>query len=329
MAKKNTNNIAEEIENKIIDQITLGSGSRLIAFKPEKNLMGADLAVERRGGYKEKGIFFKILGFVGPAETDDFVKDFLQDDFKTDKNFYLLFVYFDEVKQKINNYIWLIPSLQFRDIAESVKSPEGKIFLRFQAPLDIKSKNKYSKFLINIKELGKLVLSAIESGKLDFEDVFFQENKIINLERLKEFIAEARRNTYASDATSTDNPRLLGSVQLEFQKGDYFYRDIYFSGDQKFVGQEIVYQNSKPVWAMNYIGDAIGKTEISFLKESLFELSGKCRFGQVSEFEKRELKYKDEGQGTLEDFSGHEEIFLEQKSIYKLDYQGGLISKKS
>ncbi len=269
----------------------------------------------------------------------------MQDDFKADKNFYLLFVYFDKVKQKINDYIWLIPSLQFRDIAEPVKSPEGKIFLRFQAPLDIypvKSakggvppeagqfnwvKNKYSKFLINIKELGKLVLSAIESGKLDFEDIIFQENKVINLERLKEFIAEARRNTYASDATPIGNPRLLGSVQLEFQKEDYFYCDIYFLGDQKFVGQEIVYQNSKPVWAMNYMGDAIGKTEVNFLKESLFKLSEKCRFGQVSEFEKREFKYKDEGQGNLEDFSGHEEIFLEQKIIYKLDYQGGLISK--
>ncbi len=54
MPKENTYyNIAEEIENKLIDQITLGSRARLITFKPEKNLMGADLAVEKRGGYKD------------------------------------------------------------------------------------------------------------------------------------------------------------------------------------------------------------------------------------------------------------------------------------
>ena len=56
MAKESTNNIAEEIENKIIDQITLGSGARLITFKPEKSQMGADLVVEKRElKYKDEG----------------------------------------------------------------------------------------------------------------------------------------------------------------------------------------------------------------------------------------------------------------------------------
>jgi len=45
-----------------------------------------------------------------------------------DKNFYLLFVCFDELKQKINDYVWLIPSIQFRDIAKVIKSEEKNIF---------------------------------------------------------------------------------------------------------------------------------------------------------------------------------------------------------
>lgn len=322
-------NIQEEIEDKVIDCINSGVAGRLIIFKPEGTASGADLAVERRGKYKEKEMYFKINSFVGPAEGNIFIKDFLQDDFKASKNLYLLFVYFDEVKQKIGDYVWLIPSLEFRDIAEVVKSPEGEKILRFEAKLDAKDKNKYSKFTAGAKDLGKFILNALEKGgKFDFKEAYLQEKSAINLESLKEFLCEARKNTYAADATAVDNPRLLASTQLEFQQGNYFYRDVYFLGNKKFIGQEIVYQELKPIWGMNYIGSAIGKMEINFLKESLFKLFDKCRLGGNFEYEKRELKYQDRGEGNLEKLSGQEEIFSEGKSIYKLEYNGGLISDK-
>ena len=322
-------NIQSEIEDKVIDCINSGVAGRLIIFKPEKSSLGADLAVERRGNYKGEEIFFQIISFIGPAKDNIFAKDFLQESFKTAKNLYLLFVYFDEVTQKIKDYVWLVPTSQFEDITEIVKSPDGKNTLRFEAPLDIKVKNKYSKFLVETKELGKLILSALEKGgKFNFKEIDLSEKSKINLENLKEFLSEARRNTYASNNTPVDNPRLLGSIQMEFQRGDYFYRDIYFLGDKKFIGQEIVYQESKPIWGMSYNGSAIGKLETIFLKEALFKLSEKCRFGEVCEYGRRELKYQDHGQGSLEEFSGEEKINLETKNIYKLDYQGGLISDK-
>ena len=327
-----TDNIQKEIEDKIIDCINSGIAGRLIIFKPEKNSMGADLAVERRGKYKETGMYFQVNSFVGPAENSNYIKDFPKENFKADKNFYLIFVYFDEVRQKISDYIWLIPSLQFRDIAETVKSPDGKNLLRFQSSSDIKIKNKYSKFIIDSKEFGKIVLEAFkQKGKFDFKEGASlgssEGENMINLDSLKEFLCEARKNTYASNSTPIDNPKLLASTQLEFQKADYFYRDVYFSGSKRFIGQEIIYKDSKPVWGMNYIGGAIGKLEEGFLKESLFRLSEKCRMGGICEYEKREYKYEDQGQGSPEDFFGREEISVEGKNIYKLNYQGGLISK--
>ena len=317
-------NIKEQIEDKIIDCINSESGGRLIIFKPEKNNFGADLAVVRRGKYKEKEMFFLINSLIIPAKTDKFIKDFTQENFKTDKSYYLIFAYFDEVKQKVSEHIWLIPSLQFRDKADVIKSSDGKKLLRFEGALD--SKNKYAKFILKTEELGKLILDAFEKkGEFDFKETDFEEKKSVNLERLKEFLCEARGNTYAANGTAVDNPRLLASEQLEFQKGDYSYRDIYFSGDKKFFGQEIIYQDLKPIWGMNYIGTAIGKLETNFLKESLFKLAEKCRMGQICEYEKREFKYQDQGEGTLEEFSGTEEIFSKGKNIYKLNYQGGLI----
>ena len=322
-------NIQEEIEDKVIDCINSDVFGRLIIFKPEKKGMEDYLAVERRGKYKEKEIYFQVNSFVGPGGGDNLVKDFLQKSFKPDKNLYLLFVYFNEVTQKIGDYIWLIPFLQFRDTAQVVKSPGGKNLLRFQAPLDIKNKNQYSKFLVNTKDLGKLILNALEKGgKFDFKIEPLEGKNVINLDSLKEFLCEARKNTYAASASPIDNPRLLASEQLEFQKGDYSYRDIYFSGGKRFIGQEIVYQESKPVWGMNYIGDTIGKLETSFLKESLFKLVKMCRLGGACEYEKREFKYQDQGQGNLEEFSGKEVIFSGGKNIYKLNYQGGIVSDK-
>lgn len=321
-----TDNIQEQIEDKVIDCINSGVAGRLIVFKPEKSILGADLAVERRGGYKEKELYFQINSIVGPAKEKSFIKDFLQESFKTDKNFYLIFVYFNEVLQKMDDYLWLIPSLQFRDIAEVVQPADGKNLLRFDASLDIKDKNKYSKFIVNTKDFGKLILGAVDKGgKFDFKGAQADEGGVLNLESLKEFLCEARENTYAANGSGIDNPRLLESTQLEFQKGDYSYRDIYFPGVKNVIGQEIVYLGLKPVWGMNYMGNAIGRTETNFLKEAIFKLSKKCRLGGVCEYEKRELKYQDRGQGGFDKFFGEEGIFSQGKDIYKLSYQGGII----
>ena len=144
-------NIQEKIENSVIDCINSGVTGRLIIFKPEKSAFGADLAIERRGKYKEKEIYFKINSFIKPTEDNNIGKDFSQENFKTDKNFYLVFAYYDEARQKLTDYVWVIPSVQFKDIAEVVKSSDDKKMLRFQASLDVKNKNKYSaSFLRNL-----------------------------------------------------------------------------------------------------------------------------------------------------------------------------------
>ena len=322
-------NIEEKTKNKIIDSINLKAGGRLVISKPEKNKLGADLVVTRRGNYKEEGYFLKVNSLVGPTPDAVFKKDFLQSEIVVQKNFYLVFAYFDKVKQQISDYVWLVPSTQLRDLAEVVKSEDGKDVLRFEVPLDIKDKTKFSKYLVNTKDLGKLIIDAFETGgKFNFKDGGFEETEKINIDNLKEFLSQARRGSYAGNATPVENPRLLGSVQFSFQKGEYVYLDIYFQGNKNFVGQEIVYQNSKPIWGMSYMGNNIGKLETSFLKESLFKLSEKCRFGQTCASEKREYKYTDRGQGDLSKFSGTEEVFISNKNIYTLNYQGGLISEK-
>ncbi|MBI3631505.1 MAG: hypothetical protein HY219_01390 [Candidatus Staskawiczbacteria bacterium] len=343
-------NIEENIENRIIDLITKGSEDRLIAFKPRENTGSVDLVVKKRGEYKPQeiikktktsfkvgGVFsappktkseelsFQINVFVGPGKTDIISKDISQDNFISNKGFYSMFIYFDEVKQDVGN-IWIVPSFMFLEIAEPQKLENNKTILRFETTVNPEKQDKYSRFLIDKKELGNFLLQIIETkGNIDFSRNSFTEDKSINLNKLQKFITEARENTYASDSGLVTNPRLHGSIQLEFEKADHFYRDIFFTGSKMFIGQEIVYHNNRPIWAMNYFGDEIDKTISVFLKESLLKLSQECRFGKSCEFEKRGFKYQDEGRGSLEYFSGKEQIFQKNKDIYNLTYQGGLL----
>lgn len=155
-------NIEEQIENKIIDCIVSSSGGRLIVTKPESSKTTIDLVIEKRGGYKAGKLLLEVSGFAIPAESKNFVKDFVKNDFKPDKNYYLLFVCFDEIKQILNDKIWLVPSVTFKDICEQAKTAEGEDVLKFSAPLDFKIEDKYSKFLINKNNLGIFLIEALK-----------------------------------------------------------------------------------------------------------------------------------------------------------------------
>ncbi|MDD4664324.1 MAG: hypothetical protein PHD83_06655 [Caldisericia bacterium] len=178
-------NIEENIKNRMIDLVAEGSENRLIAFKPDKNNgVVTDLIVKKKGEYKpptalkrlgvsfetkrifskpaedkSKEISFQIHIFIGPSNPESITKDIYQDDIVFDKNFYLMFIYFDEVKQYVSN-VWVIPSLSFLEVAEPQKLENNKAVLKFKI---IKNpQDKYRKFLIDQKELGDFLLKIID-----------------------------------------------------------------------------------------------------------------------------------------------------------------------
>lgn len=317
--------IEKKVRDNIIDVINAGAAGRLIIVAKEKSKQGIDLSVERRGEYKEKPYNFQINSFVGYPYKGGFAKDFSQKDFRAEKNFYLLFVSFDEVTQEIGNKMWVVPSLQLQDLAEAVVSDKNEKMLRFEASLTVE--DAYAQFLIDTQDLGRLLFDSFEVGdKASFKKNIFLQSEKINIKKLTEFICQARKNTYAVNQPFVDNPRLQGSVQQEFQKTEYYYCNIFFEGNAKIIGQEIVYFAQKPVWMMNYLGDVPGKAEDNFLKEALLSLSEECRFGKACEYKKREFIYQDTGKGTLEEFFGQEQITQRDKIIYTLHYQAGMIS---
>src|SRR5262249_15603023 len=126
---------------------------------------------------------------------------------------------------------------------------------------------------------------------------------------LAEFLVEAKSNTYAALGDEASVAAALdGSKQLEYRRGAYFSRDVYF-GMFRFAGQETVYRNTQPIWTMVYSGGAVGevgdeeaKESFDFLREAL-RLVGKDRpFRGPSVYQKGRFSYFDESEETIRIF---------------------------
>jgi|GEM_PF-145502 len=319
----------EKIENKVIDQLAKDSNGHLIVFKPQGRLDVADLVVKKRAEYEDvKEIYIKIK----PCQKDEGGTSYEtlvpQTEFVDEPNYYLLFVHFDIVTQDFGKYIWLVPANKFIGMGEVVSQRGKSKTFHFIAPVDPKADSHYSKYLVENKELAKVLIMIIEKGGgFFFPSVGFSGIENTKPEEIKNFIIEARSNTFAGNSPTIDNPRLRGSGEFEYQRGDWSYHDVYFTGTDKIVGQEIVYHNQKPIWIMQYFGDQLDQKTVFFLKQALLAGVDKCRFGEGYQLKKKELSYQDVGEGTLDRFKGQEEMQISGKTIYKLNYQGGSIIK--
>src|SRR5690348_11014576 len=68
------------------------------------------------------------------------------------------------------------------------------------------------------------------------------------------FLLAAKRVPQVAQGDDATVPALLpGAPQLEYRDGAFLYRDGYIGGAY-FVGQETVYYEDVPIWAMSYAG---------------------------------------------------------------------------
>jgi hypothetical protein len=151
----------------------------------------------------------------------------------------------------------------------------------------------------------------------------------VQLEQLREFIVEAKAATYVGGGARS-MPYRPGAHDLRYHKGAFSYLDSYFGGAD-FIGQEVVYHEGQPVWAMNYYGHILKPALITaaeagqMIKESLSRMYGEGRFLGGFQHVAGELTYLDSSGGDLTSFIGHERIVRGCTSVYELMYHGGLI----
>ena len=151
----------------------------------------------------------------------------------------------------------------------------------------------------------------------------------LDLERLNAFIVKAKAATYVGGGVQSPSCR-PGSHDLEFHEGAFSYLDSYFGGAD-FLGQEVVYYEGEPVWAMNYYGRILEPAMITpaeagqIIQESLSRMYEEGRFLGGFEHATANGTYVDTSEGDVSSFRGKEWIVRGDVRVYELVYHGGLV----
>ncbi|OQP88100.1 hypothetical protein BTR14_01100 [Rhizobium rhizosphaerae] len=146
---------------------------------------------------------------------------------------------------------------------------------------------------------------------------------------LADFIVEAKAATYVGGGAKRGSSR-PGSHDLAYEAGPWRYLDSYFGGTD-FLGQECVWQENRPVWAMNYYGRILEPALIDaalaggIIQKALSALYREGRFLCGFRFALAPYDYIDESTGDYLSFTGIERIERAGRTVYRLDYHGGLI----
>jgi hypothetical protein len=148
---------------------------------------------------------------------------------------------------------------------------------------------------------------------------------------LSNFLVKAKTNTYASNGEGGERTLEDGAKELIYEQDEYKYRDRYF-GSNFFIGEEIVWQNGKAVWGMNYYGkivsDKVDNDRLyPFLKKALMLVKTDRPFRGPDDFSDGDWKYHDESNGTVDKFDGTETIYFKKEKVFELKYHGGTVVK--
>jgi hypothetical protein len=144
-----------------------------------------------------------------------------------------------------------------------------------------------------------------------------------------EFLLRAKLKTYATGGEGNERNLDDGTREMSYREGNLFYRDRYF-GFNPFIGEEVVWENDKVIWAMNYYGvvtdESVSAGDVyHFLQKAMQHVTSDRPFRGPSDYREGDFRYHDESEGDLNQFSGKEIIFLQNRQVYVLTYQGGRV----
>lgn len=156
----------------------------------------------------------------------------------------------------------------------------------------------------------------------------------MTLDTLLNFLNNASQATYVGGGAREKNPERQGFTEMVFEKGNFHYRDSW-TGYIRSRGMELVRYQGTPVWSSLYGG---GMTEgfedladecFKFLKKAISSPSKdhNSARGPVK-FKQGLWRYSYTQEGDKTEFSGHEEIYHDNKLVFFHRIIGGLIKNK-
>lgn len=149
--------------------------------------------------------------------------------------------------------------------------------------------------------------------------------KEYNASEIIDFLILAKKNTYAGNAIEEKVPTRPKSHDLIYENGKFKYIDTYLGGEQ-FIGEEAVFVNDEPIWAMNYNGIEISdKFSSNFLKKALSTVNAEMPYRGQNKFEYGDYTYICETNGNFEYFNGKEIMYFQNEKVFECNFSGGII----
>lgn len=136
-------------------------------------------------------------------------------------------------------------------------------------------------------------------------------------EKLLGFLHRARRERWAGG--------LPGAGEFTFAEGKYAYRDLPL-GEGPFAGQEVLWEDGRPVWAMNYLCRSAGPDlPAAFLGEALLAAPAGLPWPGPAEYAREGLTYRCAVNGTPDWFYGYAEVLQEGERLCEYAFHGGAL----
>lgn len=113
------------------------------------------------------------------------------------------------------------------------------------------------------------------------------------------------------------------SRRADFADGAYAYRDDRL-GEGPFAGRESLWTEGRPVWAMNYLGRALGSAApADFLQEVLLAAPADWPWPGPAAYEKGPYVYRCAVQGDPAWFFGYAEVLKDGVRVWEYAFHGG------
>jgi transcriptional regulator with XRE-family HTH domain len=150
------------------------------------------------------------------------------------------------------------------------------------------------------------------------------KNEKNGLTEIVRFLCKAKKNTYAAHGGEVQPTRPC-SHDLKYEEGGYVYYDTYLGGEN-FTGEEGIWYDGQPLWAMNYSGRVLShRFSGAFLDEVLMLVPEEYPFRGPLVHKNGDYTYHCSVNGSFEWFQGHEEIFCGGEKVYECYFHGGAV----
>ena len=142
-------------------------------------------------------------------------------------------------------------------------------------------------------------------------------------QEILDFLLFAKQTTYAGHGAEVA-PTRPSSHDLSCGQKDLFYYDTYI-GTALFSGEEAVWQNNSPLWAMNYSGRVLDPDVFSgdVLKAALRQAPKDMPIRGPRRHMEGAYLYASDISGDMSWFQGYETIRFEDRIIYECYFHGG------